>query len=334
MAFLLASRVTEVAADTMGGDFEICMAALNKISAGVVILDGAGMVTFWSPWLEGRSGVSSGVAVGKPFLELFPELGNSRLPLAIDDALKRGLASLLSQSLNKAPLPLYDNPAAPAERLQQAIHVSPLESASSGRHCLIQINDVSIAVKKERLLREQADALRGLAYIDGLTGIPNRRRMDEYLGDEFKRAIRGNTSLSLIMLDVDYFKQYNDTYSHAEGDFCLQRVANAIKATLRRPADLVARYGGEEFAIVLPDTPASAAVLLAEDIRKHIESLGIPHEKSEATMHVTVSMGVAGVVPGSKLSAVELLSQADNALYQAKKNGRNRVVLYREPVAR
>ncbi len=113
------------------------------------------------------------------------------------------------------------------------------------------------------------------------------------------------------MLDIDYFKQYNDTYTHSAGDFCLQRVANAIKATLRRPADLVARYGGEEFAIILPDTPVNAAIALADDIRKHIESLAIPHETSEVTRHVTVSMGVAGALPDSKISADELLGQAD-----------------------
>lgn len=313
----------------------LCTAAAHQINAGIAIIDGTGMVWFWNDWLAEKSGLSCEAATGKPFLELFPELHDSRLAQVIDDALKHGLSSLLSQSLNKAPLPLFENSSAaapvPKERLQQAIHVTPLECKNHVRYCLVQVNDVSIAVKKERLLREQADSLRGLAYIDGLTGIPNRRRMDEYLGDEFKRAIRSNTPLSIIMLDIDYFKQYNDSYTHSAGDFCLQRVANAIKATLRRPADLVARYGGEEFAIILPDTPANAAIALAEDIRKHIESLAIPHETSEVTRHVTVSLGVAGALPSSKISADELLSQADIALYQAKKNGRNRVTLYRAP---
>jgi diguanylate cyclase (GGDEF)-like protein len=311
--------------------FRICMDAANKINAGVAIIDDVGQVWFWNQWLENKSGISSGAAIGKLFLDLFPELRNSRMAMAVDDALERGLASVLSQSLHKSPLPLYDNPALDGERLQQAVHVSPIGGGGQGRYCLVQVNDVSIAVKKERLLREQAEALRGLAYIDGLTGIPNRRRLDEYLSDEFKRALRNRTSLSVIMLDIDYFKQYNDTYSHAGGDFCLQRIANAIKANLRRPADLVARYGGEEFSVILPDTPISAAVALAEDIRKHVESLSIPHEASQVTTHVTISMGVAGALPNADISASELLTQADAALYQAKKNGRNRVTLYREP---
>jgi len=308
----------------------LCIAAANKINAGVIIIDGNGLIWFWNQWLASQSGLSCDVATGQPFLSLFPELKNGRLALAIDSALKNGLSSLLSQSLNKSPLPLFKNPFDPTERLQQAIHVTPLECKNKIRFCLVQVNDVSIAVKKERLLREQAVALRGLAYLDGLTGIPNRRRMDEYLSDEFKRAIRGNSPLSVIMIDVDYFKRYNDSYGHAAGDFCLQRVANAIKATLRRPADMVARFGGEEFAVILPDTPTSAAVKLAEDIRKHVESLDVPHKTADTTTHVTISMGVAGALPDSNISATKLLAQADAALYQAKKNGRNRATLYRE----
>ena len=306
----------------------LCTAAAHQINAGIAIIDAAGLVWFWNNWLADKSGLTREIVTDKPFLALFPELNNSRLKLAIDDALKHGLASLLSQSLHKAPLPLFDNPANPVERLQQAIQVTPLACKNNARFCLIQINDVSIAVKKERLLREQAESLRSLAYVDGLTGIPNRRRLDEYLFDEFKRAMRSHASLSIIMLDVDYFKKYNDTYNHSAGDFCLQRIANAIKATLRRPADLVARYGGEEFAIILPDTPINAAMALAEDIRNHIESLSIPHETSKVAKHVTVSMGITGAQPKTKISVDELLSQADTALYQSKKNGRNQVTIY------
>ena len=214
--------------------------------------------------------------------------------------------------------------------MQQAIHVTSIESQNGEHFCLIQVNDISLAVKKERLLREQAEKLRGLAYIDGLTGIPNRRRMDEYLADEFRRAARSNEPISVIMADIDHFKQYNDGYGHQAGDFCLQRIANAIKAALRRPADLVARYGGEEFAIVLPDTPMDGAAALADDIRKHVENLSITHETSEVTGCVTLSLGVSSTLPNSRLSEGALLSQADSALYLAKLKGRNRVVIYRE----
>ena len=306
------------------------MTAANGINAGIVIIDSSGLVWFWNRWLAEKSGLAAEAAAGKPFLKLFPELNNSRLASAIDAALKHGLTSLLSQSLNKAPLPLFDKLSHPAERLQQAIHVTPIECTNHVQFCLVQVNDISLAVKRERLLREQAEKLRGLAYLDGLTGIPNRRRMDEYLADEFKRAARGGTPLSVIMADIDYFKQYNDACGHQEGDFCLQRVASAIKSISRRPADLIARYGGEEFVIILPDTAIDGAVTLAEEIRMHIESLNILHKTSKVTGHVTLSLGVSGTLPNANTSEKSLLTQADTALYQAKANGRNRVVVYQE----
>ena len=308
----------------------ICMVAANRINSGVMIIDSSGLVWFWNHWLEEKSGLSAEAATGKPFLELFPELNNSRLASAIDTALKHGLTSLLSQSLNKAPLPLFDKSSSPVERLQQSIHVAPVECPNHVRFCLVQVNDVSLAVKRERLLHEQAEKLLSMAYTDSLTGIPNRRRMDQYLTDEFRRAARTSTSLSFVMADIDYFKQYNDTCGHQAGDFCLQRIANAIKATLRRPADMVARYGGEEFAIVLPDTTMDGAIALAEDIRMRIESLAILCETAGAAGRVTLSLGVSSALPNSHSSGHPLLTQADAALYQAKANGRNRVAIYRE----
>lgn len=308
----------------------ICIAAANRIDIGVAVLNNKGEIWFWNRWLAEKSGLSADTVTCKTLLGLFPELSNSRLESATTAALKYGLTSLLSQSLNKSPLPLFENPSSPVERLRQAIQATPIESSNGERFCLIQVNDISLAVRKERLLREQAEKLRGLAYIDSLTGIPNRRRMDEYLADEYRRAARSNESISVIMADIDYFKQYNDKYGHQAGDFCLQRVANAIKANLRRPADLVARYGGEEFVIVLPDTHMDGAVALADDIRKNVESLSIPHETSDVTGCVTLSLGVSSILPNLQHPENTLLSQADGALYQAKQKGRNRVTVYRE----
>lgn len=309
---------------------KVCTAAADKLNVGVAIIDSHGSVIFWNQWLKEKSGLCCDESTGLGFLSIFPELKGSRLAQAIEDAIKYGLPSVLSQSLNKAPLPLFDDLSDRSLRIQQAINVTPIEVGERERFCLIQVNDVSIAVKKERLLREQAETLRSFAFIDGLTGIANRRRLDEYLADEFKRAARSNSPLSVIMLDIDYFKQFNDTYGHQNGDFCLKRVANAIKATLNRPADLVGRYGGEEFAIILPDTSFGGAGTLAEEIRKHIESLAIPHEKSKVAPYVTLSLGISNVQSYTDTSDATLMTQADQALYQAKTNGRNRVEIFRQ----
>jgi len=307
-----------------------CTAAADKLNVGIAIVDSHGHILFWNQWLKEKSGLCCDEATHNEFLTIFPDLKNSRLAQVISDAIKHGLPSLLSQSLNKSPLPLYENLADRTQRVQQTIYVTPLEFQEEERFCLIQVNDVSIAVKKERLLREQAEILRDFAFIDSLTGIANRRRLDEYLADEFKRAARSNSPISVIMADVDNFKQFNDSYGHQNGDFCLQRVANAIKATLNRPADLVARYGGEEFAIILPDTSSGGASALAEEIRSHVESLAIPHESSAVGSHVTLSLGISNAQSYVNTSDKTLLRQADQALYHAKTKGRNQVMIFQE----
>ena len=182
-----------------------------------------------------------------------------------------------------------------------------------------------------RFLRESqrklADAnieLQKLAALDGLTGIANRRRFDEAMKYEWQRGCREQRPLSLIMCDVDCFKAYNDTYGHPAGDLCLKRTAAVLTEHLKRPADLVARYGGEEFAIVLPETSAEGALLVAAACRAHLENLAIEHSGCAGGI-VTLSLGVATLEPSPELSYEELISRADQALYAAKQGGRNRV---------
>lgn len=171
--------------------------------------------------------------------------------------------------------------------------------------------------------KQSTDLLGRLARIDGLTEIPNRREFDRVLEIEWLRSIRSEDPLSLLMLDVDNFKAYNDGYGHDAGDECLRQVALTIQATMRRSADLAARYGGEEFVCVLPDTNRAGAVALAEEIRINIEALNIPHEFSKGDRIVTISVGAATFLASAQGSPVELVKTADGALYQAKLSGRN-----------
>jgi diguanylate cyclase (GGDEF)-like protein len=171
--------------------------------------------------------------------------------------------------------------------------------------------------------KQSTDMLGRLARIDGLTEIPNRREFDRILEIEWLRAIRSEEPLSLLMLDVDNFKAYNDGYGHDAGDECLRQVALTIQATMRRSADFAARYGGEEFVCVLPDTDSKGAIALADSIRRNIEGLNIPHEHVNGDRIVTISTGVATFVASARKSPVELVKAADTALYQAKESGRN-----------
>lgn len=190
---------------------------------------------------------------------------------------------------------------------------------------------VGIAIQQSELYQQLQIAnleLQRQATLDGLTQLANRRRFDEYLNTEWLRHKRDQLPLSLILFDADYFKLYNDTYGHLAGDDCLRQMSNAIAAIARRPADLVARYGGEEFAVVLPNTDANGAMHIASTIRQVVRELAIPHSKSCTSDRVTVSLGVASVVPIKTLSPQDLLNAADQALYTAKKLGRDRYCIF------
>jgi len=175
--------------------------------------------------------------------------------------------------------------------------------------------------RRTRDLNETKKKLEALSRTDGLTQIPNRRFFDTQLEAEWKRAVREKASLTLLMIDIDYFKLFNDTYGHAEGDKCLKAVAKALQDALNRSSDFVARYGGEEFAIVLPDTESAFAP--AETCRSNVEGLKIPHENSKTSSFVTVSIGVVTTVPETHSGLLAFIHKADRGLYEAKARGRN-----------
>jgi diguanylate cyclase (GGDEF)-like protein len=176
-----------------------------------------------------------------------------------------------------------------------------------------------------RQLEHRNRDLERISALDTLTQIANRRRFDLVLRQEWRRAARDESPLSLVFCDIDYFKRFNDTYGHQAGDECLVRVAQAMEESLYRPADLVARYGGEEFIALLVDTGAEGARMLAERMRSKVEALNVEHRASSVAPHLTVSLGVASVVPKPALRPEDLVDLADRALYAAKAGGRNRV---------
>ena len=180
-------------------------------------------------------------------------------------------------------------------------------------------------VRNHIQLKRKTDLLEKYAMLDGLTGIPNRRRFDETFDIEWKRAQRSGSPLALIMVDIDFFKQYNDHYGHGAGDACLRKVAGTLSAAVTRPGDIVARYGGEEFVVLMPDTDAEGARMIAERIRELVVAQAIPHEASAAAPVVTSSLGAASLIPDASLVPARLLEIADRRLYFAKAAGRNRV---------
>ncbi|OYD86411.1 diguanylate cyclase domain-containing protein [Azospirillum brasilense] len=184
---------------------------------------------------------------------------------------------------------------------------------------------VKARVRNHLLLKRQTDLLRTLSFNDGLTGIANRRRFDEVLLREWRRCGRAQLPLSLIMLDVDQFKPYNDHYGHQAGDECLRAVAQLLADQMMRPGDLIARYGGEEFVCLLPETDEDGAVQVAERMRQMVAERRLPHAVSHVADHVTISLGVATARPMLDDTPDRLTQLADGLLYEAKRAGRNRV---------
>ena len=182
---------------------------------------------------------------------------------------------------------------------------------------------VRARVKTHLTLKFQNDLLRVLAFIDGLTGLANRRRFDETLQLESRRCRRNDAPLALLMIDIDHFKLYNDRYGHQAGDSCLQAVAATLKAAFGRAQDLVARYGGEEFVCLLPECDHAAAKPKADALVQAVAALGLPHESSPTAATLTISLGIAVIIPNVSRSPEDLVMAADAALYQAKQQGRN-----------
>ncbi|MBS7663232.1 diguanylate cyclase [Pseudomonas lalucatii] len=174
-------------------------------------------------------------------------------------------------------------------------------------------------------LKFQADRLREMAFVDGLTGIANRRQFEERLELEFRRSRRNGSALALLMIDVDFFKPYNDRYGHQAGDECLRRVASLLKASMSRPGDLAARYGGEEFVFLLPETNEAGARVIAQRLVDAVRQLNLEHLDSAVAAVVTISIGAAVLGPDSSESCRALVTLADAQLYRAKKQGRGRV---------
>lgn len=186
---------------------------------------------------------------------------------------------------------------------------------------------VKIRIRNHLRLVHQYRLLDQLAYLDGLTEIPNRRRFEEVFHKEWARAARNNSPCSLAMIDVDFFKQYNDHFGHAKGDLTLQKIAKALERGLKRPGDLIARYGGEEFVTILPECSTAAAATVGQRLLQQVVDLNIPHPYSQVADHVSISIGLVTTLPNDdQARAQTFLMTADQNLYLAKQTGRNRVV--------
>lgn len=300
--------------------------AVNLVNSGLIVLDAGQEIVLWNGWMVPRSGYAAARVRDRSLFDVFPELRGSRVESAVLAALTEETATTIPSSSGRAPFPLREAGSFDGARIEQAVSVTPF-SEGGERFCLVEIRDVSGTVDRERRLLDHAESLRARSYVDGLTGIANRRHFDVALDRELRRAQRNGGALSLLLMDIDSFKAYNDHFGHQEGDACLTTVAQALAAMCKRPADVAARYGGEEFAAILPDTTAEQARAHANAIREHVASLNLPHAPAAVRPYVTLSIGVSAIEHGRPIEPAQLIEAADKALYAAKRGGRDRVVV-------
>ena len=262
---------------------------------------------------SGEQGLKA-VAAGRPDLVLLditmPGLGGFEVCRRLkEDPLTRGIPVIFITGLTDAAQETHGLEIGAADYITKPFNLAVVRAR----------------VRTQLRLKQQSDLLERLAFSDGLTGVANRRAFDECLQREWRRHERVGKPLTLVMLDVDHFKSYNDRHGHAEGDACLRAVAAALASRVERAGDLLARYGGEEFAVVLVDTPEDGALAFAERLRSAVEAARLPHGALPGVEHVTVSVGVASAVPHRDGTPASLIEAADLALYDVKQAGRNRV---------
>ena len=212
-------------------------------------------------------------------------------------------------------------------RIERQLEIQRLQQLLQQQNILLQ-KEIERRIKVEIALRQANQELHNLATIDNLTQIANRRQFDQYIEREWRRLAREKVPLSLILLDIDYFKRYNDSKGHQAGDHCLRKVASAIAKSVQRPADLAARYGGEEFAVILPNTDVQGAIHLANKIKIAVHNLEIEHPLSDVSDIVTISQGISSTIPDTETSLESLIYDADIALYNAKSQGRDQIKVY------
>jgi diguanylate cyclase (GGDEF)-like protein len=301
---------------------------LDQLHGGLIMLDAGLHILLWNAWVARHSRVPTQQALGARLDQVFAERISPALLRAVDSTLGYGLPAVLSSALHRAPLPLYPDhvtTATPA-RMVQSVVLTALDNARGERLCLVQISDASNSVRREKMLQSHSDVLKRQVGTDGLTGIHNRRHFDEHYARTLQRMGQAGGTLSLFMVDVDFFKQYNDHYGHGPGDQVLKRVAAALQGQLQRPGDLLARYGGEEFILLMEGLSPGQAAEVGESLRQTVHALAEPHAKSLVAHRVTISIGVCTRLVQSDADGRLLMSAADAALYRAKLGGRNKVV--------
>lgn len=316
---------------TTEADYSFAVNLMQFLVVPTFVLDIEGKVIIWNKACERLTGIPAAEVMGtkehwrgfygtfRPCLaDLIVQNRSSEIAQMYASHYKLSEQSSGVHAENWCVMPRFGT------QLYLSIDVGPVFDIDGKLLAVVEtLHDMSIQ-------KNAQDALELLANRDGLTDIANRRRFDKQLKEEWERASRGNLSVSLLMVDADHFKSFNDLYGHQAGDECLKQIAAALSLAIYRPSDLVARYGGEEFAVIMPTIDEKGARIVADRILEKVAGLAIPHSGSDIASIVTVSVGLATLNPSKNNRPDELIGRADHALYEAKRMGRNQMVVFKE----
>lgn len=301
----------------MTKSYEFLALILDSVTEHIVVINRAGQIEFvnksWSSFGRSNACIIGDGWKGVNYLEECDRAAAMGDPFGVMAG--RGIRNVIEKS--EATFHFEYPCHSPEEKRWFMMRVTPFHLNGADYFVISHQN-----ITERKLAEEEA---RNIAKIDGLTCIPNRRSFDEFLHEEWRRCLRLKKPICLAMIDIDYFKLLNDTYGHQRGDECLVRVGSLLKKYAKRPGDICARYGGEEFSLVWGDTGLTEAMQLSKKLLEDIAELGMPNVNSPVEKHVTVSIGLAEMVPGIEMDECEIIARSDSALYKAKEGGRNMV---------
>ena len=303
---------------------------IDVLDQGIIVLDRDLRIVQWNRWMAENSRLSGDKVIGRIITEVFPGLEAKGFRWKAENVFKIGTFAFFSQKIHQYlfPLSLTTHLLSDFEFMQQNVTIAPIKNAEGKIELLcVSVVDNTDSVVYRKMLEDSSRQLKEMSRTDYLTGLPNRRHLIESLDDEIARHKRQNLAFAVSILDVDFFKKFNDSHGHLCGDQILVQLGRLFKEKLRR-YDFIARYGGEEFASILPNTPEKNAFTVMERLRKATESNAFSYDGKE--LHVTISVGIAcaGESDLESLNSDILLKMADEALYKAKNQGRNQTVLY------
>jgi diguanylate cyclase (GGDEF)-like protein len=304
---------------------------LDFLQMGVLVVDQNYRVVYWNRWLEAHSNIQFTQIANLPFVEVFPNLAESRLYEVIHQAVDEGLSSLISASLNQSLLPLYpsiNHQLKQMDFMHQMVQVTAIIDEEKKRYAMLQISDMTNALAKDAQLVEKTQTLLALNEVDDLTKVANRRKFDEVLTEEYRRALRANTTLVVGFVAVDHFDLFKDHYGKKYANQCLVEVAATFEYALNRSTDLVSRYDNQLFAVILPCTTFDGAVNVAEIVRNGVSDLQLRHKTSTVADYVTASVGFAIAHPTLQGQPEKIIESAMFALSQAKEAGGNKAMIY------